>query len=82
MRQQLEKRLQELKAELVSGQRAMAEIETQQANLQATLLRISGAIQVLKEVLEEPLDETPSDTPDESVNGATTAEALSTKLTS
>jgi len=51
MREQLERRLQELKAEYKLGQTALAELQTQQANLQQTLLRISGAMQVLEEEL-------------------------------
>lgn len=49
MKEQLEKRLAELKAEFASGQKVMADLETKQANLRDTLLRISGAIQILEE---------------------------------
>ena len=61
MKEQLEKRLAELKAEFASGQKAMAELETKQVNLRDTLLRISGAIQILEEEIakaneEEELD--------------------------
>jgi predicted nuclease with TOPRIM domain len=49
MKEQLEKRLAELKAEFESGQKVMAELETKQSNLRDTLLRISGAIQILEE---------------------------------
>lgn len=51
MKQQLVDRLQELKAEFESGQKALAEMEAKQANMRNTLLRISGAIQVLEEEL-------------------------------
>ena len=51
MREQLEQRLKELKAEFESGQKALTELEVKQANLRNTLLRISGAIQVLEEEL-------------------------------
>jgi chromosome segregation ATPase len=51
MREQLEQRLKELKVEFESGQRMMADLEAQQANLNNTLLRISGAIQVIEELL-------------------------------
>lgn len=51
MKLQLEQRLKELKAEFESGQKALAELEARQANLRNTLLRISGAIQVLEEEL-------------------------------
>lgn len=53
MRDQLEKRLAELKQEYESGQKMMTELETKQANLRDTLLRISGAIQILEEELAE-----------------------------
>jgi predicted nuclease with TOPRIM domain len=51
MKQQLEQRLKELKAEFDAGQRTLGEMEIKQANLRNTLLRISGAIQVLEEEL-------------------------------
>jgi chromosome segregation ATPase len=51
MKQQLEQRLKELKAEFESGQKMLAEMEAKQANLRNTLLRISGAIQVIEEEL-------------------------------
>ncbi len=42
-------KIDELKAEFESGQKAMADLEQKQANLRDTLLRISGAIQILEE---------------------------------
>jgi hypothetical protein len=51
MREQLEQRLQELKTEFEAGQKLLADLETKQENLKQTLLRISGAIQVLEEEL-------------------------------
>jgi hypothetical protein len=51
MKAQLEQRLRDLKAEFESGQKMLAELEAKQANLRDTLLRISGAIQVLEEEL-------------------------------
>lgn len=53
MKEQLEQRLQSLKAELENGQKMLAELETKQTNLRSTLLRISGAIQVLEEMLAQ-----------------------------
>ena len=50
MRDQLETRLQQLKAEFEAGQQMLAELEAKQRNLRETLLRISGAIQVLEEL--------------------------------
>jgi predicted nuclease with TOPRIM domain len=57
MKEQLQQRLESLKTEYATGQKMLADLETQQANLRDTLLRISGAIQVL----EETLNETPAD---------------------
>lgn len=54
MKEQLQNRLAELKAEFESGQQRLAEVENQAASLRQTLLRISGAIQVLEEILSEP----------------------------
>ncbi|NJM40365.1 MAG: hypothetical protein HC853_06165 [Anaerolineae bacterium] len=51
MKEQLEQRLTELKSEYLSGQKMLADLQSQQANLQQTLLRISGAMQVLEELL-------------------------------
>ena len=55
MKRQLEKRLSELKTEFESGQKMLAELEGKQASVRQTVLRISGAIQVLEEELtKEP----------------------------
>ncbi len=51
MKQQLEQRLKELRSEFESGQKTLAEMEAKQLNLRNTMLRISGAIQVLEEEL-------------------------------
>ena len=51
MREQLEQRLHDLKSEYESGQKMLADLEAKQADLRQTLLRISGAIQVLEEIL-------------------------------
>jgi hypothetical protein len=51
MREQLEQRVGELKAEQQRGQQMLAELEGKEAALRQTLLRISGAIQVLEELL-------------------------------
>lgn len=52
MREQLEQRLDELKNEYQNGQKVLAEVEAKSAEVRETLLRISGAIQVLEEVLK------------------------------
>jgi hypothetical protein len=59
MREQVSKRLGELKEEFESGQTKLREVERQEAYLRETLLRISGAIQVLEE-----LDRLRVETPD------------------
>lgn len=51
MREQLQARLEELKREFEAGQARLRELETQEARLRETMLRISGAIQVLEEEL-------------------------------
>ena len=48
---QITARLAELREEFQKGQTRLAEMELQQAQLRETLLRISGAIQVLEEML-------------------------------
>ena len=53
MREHLEQRLQELKTEFGKGQHTLQELEQQAATVRQTLLRISGAIQVLEEELGE-----------------------------
>jgi predicted nuclease with TOPRIM domain len=51
MKEKLKKRLKELKAEFESGQKTLANLQSQEVSLKETLLRISGAIQVLEEEL-------------------------------
>ena len=53
MREQLQARLEELKREFETGQARLRELETQEARLRETMLRISGAIQVLEEELAQ-----------------------------
>jgi uncharacterized protein (DUF3084 family) len=53
MREQVERRVSELKAELHKGQQVLADLEAKEAELRQTLLRISGAIQVLEELLAD-----------------------------
>lgn len=51
MQEQLQQRLNELRSEFEAGKAMMADLEAKQTNLRETLLRISGAIQVLEELL-------------------------------
>ncbi len=51
MREQIENRLAILRQELEKGQSELARLERQEAYLRETILRISGAIQVLEELL-------------------------------
>jgi predicted nuclease with TOPRIM domain len=60
MRTKLQTRLATLKAEYEAGEKMLAELEQKQHTLHNTLLRISGAIQVLEEELGTP-EESPSD---------------------
>ena len=57
VREQLEQRVGELRAEQQKGQQMLAELEAKQAELRQTLLRISGAIQVLEELLAGGADD-------------------------
>lgn len=51
MRERFRKRLNELKTEFESGQKMLTDLEQRQSNLKNTMLRISGAIQVLEEII-------------------------------
>ena len=52
MRDDAATRLQKLRDDYEVGQRQLRELEGQAGSLRDTLLRISGAIQVLEELLE------------------------------
>ncbi len=54
MREQLEARLLELEQEFEIGEQRLRDVDLEQARLRETLLRMSGAIQVLRELLEPP----------------------------
>ena len=64
-------RLQVLRVELEKGQRQMAMFDRQRGELRDTLLRISGAIQVLEELLQSEV----------SSNGCTGNTELESRIT-
>ena len=53
MREQMKTRLDALKIELETGQAELQKVEMQRTYLHETVLRISGAVQVLEELLRE-----------------------------
>jgi uncharacterized coiled-coil protein SlyX len=53
MKEQLEKRLEELRAEFQKGEATLQELEAKTASVRQMMLRLSGAIQVLQEELEK-----------------------------
>jgi len=59
MREHMQARLEMLRQELEKGQVELQKVESQRTYLQETLLRISGAIQVLEELLtqEQPAEQ-------------------------
>jgi hypothetical protein len=81
MQERLERRLAELMGEREAGHKVQAELQAQQTEVEQTLLRISGAIQVLEELLDEddtagpdaPADDEPAD--DEPTSTTVTAAA-------
>lgn len=64
MREQLQRRLEELKKEFNAGRARVTELEQQQTTLHQTLFRISGAIQVLEEEIKI------GNTPDAALSGS------------
>lgn len=50
MQDKLENRLKQLRDEYTNGQQVAADLQNKLAEVQQTLLRISGAIQVLEEL--------------------------------
>ena len=81
MKKKLEQRLQSLKSEFESGQKMLADLEAKQANLRETLLRISGAIQVLEEELNNALEVADDNNqPPETVNAEVVTTAGDTNL--
>ncbi len=52
-RGRIEARLEALRGELEAGQAELQKLDERRASLHATMLRISGAVQVLEELLAE-----------------------------
>jgi hypothetical protein len=67
----LKERLDDLKTEFESGQKLLAGLEAQRVRVGETLLRISGAIQVLQELMDGQEQDHPS------ANGDTGAQMAS-----
>ena len=63
MQEQLHNRLEALKKEFETGQARLKELETEEAYIRETLLRISGAIQVLQELLAKDGTEKDNEAP-------------------
>ena len=63
MNHQIQNRIDTLRKEMEVGQQRMQDLERQLAQLRDTMLRISGAIQVLEELQAEagPADDTADD---------------------
>ncbi|HZN94704.1 MAG TPA: hypothetical protein VFB81_18445 [Myxococcales bacterium] len=61
MREQLQKRLEELRAEFEKGKATLQDLEARTASVREMMLRLSGAIQVLQEELDKlgPQDASP-----------------------
>lgn len=55
----MEQRLQELQRQLEKGQQEMARLDLRRQELRDTLLRISGAIQVIEELLAQQAPASP-----------------------
>jgi len=55
MQDQLEQRLKELSIEFENGKKTLAELDAKRINVQKTMLRISGAIQVLEEEIKKSM---------------------------
>jgi hypothetical protein len=57
MKEKIETRLAELRAEFETGQRMLADLEERREKVRESMLRIAGAIQVLEEVGGEEKEE-------------------------
>jgi predicted nuclease with TOPRIM domain len=69
MNERFNQRLAELRDNYQAGQAQLQRLEAQRSEIQQTLLRISGAIQVLEELLDERDDADAQDAADASTRG-------------
>jgi predicted nuclease with TOPRIM domain len=65
MKEQIAERLRALQSEYEAGQKMLAELDARRASLTTAMLRIEGAIQVLREITGE------ADPPAAGPNGST-----------
>lgn len=77
-RDPMEQRLHDLRAEYERGLRGMARLDEQRRDLQRTLLRISGAVQVLEELLEQDQVISPTGSPETQTSNGTVPRAVGT----
>lgn len=61
MKDSVQSRLKQLQSEYEAGQKMLAELDARRQNLTTTLLRIEGAMQVLRELIEQSGAEPPDD---------------------
>ena len=59
MKEHIASRLEQLRAEYRKGQDRLVELERETASVNSSMLRISGAIQILEELLKEAPSNTP-----------------------
>lgn len=76
MKEQLKQRLEKLRNELASGQKMVVDLKAKQKNLNQTLLRIQGAIQVLEEEIVKREQDDFAETLDFSKNQVKSAKNL------
>jgi len=78
----MQTRLKELKSELEAGEAELAKVENHRTYLRETLLRISGAVQVMEELLAEGQPEGQSTEQRDGANLGASSQQSETKLSS
>ena len=71
MKDRIQKRLATLRIEFQTGQAKLQHLEREQHSVRETLLRISGAIQVLEEILDERQSPNSCSSAKETIHGNT-----------